>query len=195
MIELQDRTRGARRLSFNSIAGGGVNSTVLHYRANDQPIADGDLMCVDSGCKWAGYSADITRTVPVNGRFTKRQREVYDVVLAAQLAAIKAVKPGARISQIDSAARSVITKAGFGDYFIHGIGHHLGLDTHDSAPAGDQPLKAGAVVTIEPGVYIPSEKIGIRIEDDVLVTASGLKVLSEQIPKSAEQIEKIMRPK
>ena len=123
------------------------------------------------------------------------KREVYDVVLAAQLAAIKAVKPGARISQIDSAARSVITKAGFGDYFIHGIGHHLGLDTHDSAPAGDQPLKAGAVVTIEPGVYIPSEKIGIRIEDDVLVTASGLKVLSEQIPKSAEQIEKIMRPK
>ena len=195
IIEHEYRTRGARRLSFNTIAGGGVNSTVLHYRANDQPIADGDLMCVDSGCKWAGYSADITRTVPVNGRFTKRQREVYDVVLAAQLAAIKAVKPGARISQIDSAARSVITKAGFGDYFIHGIGHHLGLDTHDSAPAGDQPLKAGAVVTIEPGVYIPSEKIGIRIEDDVLVTASGLKVLSEQIPKSAEQIEKIMRPK
>lgn len=183
----------ARELSFGTIAGSGINSTVLHYRANDQTLHDGDLMVVDSGCKWCGYSADITRTVPVSGRFTKRQREVYDVVLAAQAAAIKTIKQGVRISQIDTAARNVINKAGFGDYFIHGIGHHLGLDTHDIAPAGDQPLRTGAVITIEPGIYIPEEKIGIRIEDDVLVTAAGAKVLSAAIPKTVAQIEKLMR--
>src|SRR5207249_2792943 len=113
-----------------------------------------DLICIDSGAKWQGYSADITRTLPINGKFTKRQREVYDVVLRAEVAAIKAVKPGARMSQVDAVARTVIEKAGFGDFFIHGIGHHLGLDTHDITPLGDQPLRQGAVVTIEPGIYI-----------------------------------------
>ena len=171
---------------------------MLHYRANDQPLAAGDVICIDSGAKWQGYSADITRTFPVGGKFSKRQREVYDIVLKAQLAAIKAVKPGARISQIDAAARKIINDApggGLGDYFIHGIGHHLGLDTHDSAPggaAGDLPLREGAVITIEPGVYIPSEKLGIRIEDDVVVTRGGAKVLSAAIPKKADEIERIM---
>jgi len=186
------RTNGARELSFGTIAGAGVNSTVLHYRANDQKIADGDLVCIDSGAKWNGYSADITRTVPANGTFTRRQREVYEVVLASQLAAIKAVRPGARIADVDAAARKVIDKAGFGDAFIHGIGHHLGLETHDINP--DVPLKPGAVITIEPGVYLPGEKIGIRIEDDVLVRPGRARceVLSAMIPKTVRGIEGIL---
>lgn len=191
-IEHEYRKQGAQRTSFPTIAGGGINSTVLHYRANDQPLNDGDLICIDSGAKWAGYSADITRTIPVNGRFTKRQREVYEIVLNAETAAIKAVRPGARISQIDAAARKVISDAGLGDYFIHGIGHHLGLDTHDITPAGDLALREGAVITIEPGVYLPAEKIGIRIEDDVVVTKSLNRVLSEAIPKSVRDIERLM---
>ncbi len=192
-IEHAYRSAGARAIAFPSIAGSGVNSTVLHYRANEKVIDDGDLICIDSGAKWAGYSADVTRTFPANGRFTRRQREVYDIVLKAQLAAIRAVKPGARNSQIDAAARKVITDAGFGDYFIHGIGHHLGLDTHDATPLGDQPLKIGAVMTIEPGIYIPHEKIGVRIEDDVLVTRSGCEVLTRAIPKAVADIEQTMK--
>jgi len=192
-LEHTYRTNGSRSVSYPPIAGGGINSTVLHYRANDQPLADGDLICIDSGTKWAGYSADITRTFPVNGSFTKRQREVYTVVLKAQLAAIKAVKPGARMSQVDAAARKVINDAGFGDYFIHGIGHHLGLDTHDSTPLGDLPLREGNVVTIEPGVYIPAEQMGIRIEDDVVATKAGCKILGPPIPKTIEQIERAMK--
>jgi Xaa-Pro aminopeptidase len=192
VVEHAYRTAGARSLAFPSIAGSGVNSTVLHYRANAKPIEDGDMVCLDSGAKWAGYSADVTRTLPANGRFTPRQREVYEVVLKAQLAAIKAVKPGARNSQVDAAARKVITDAGFGDYFIHGIGHHLGLDTHDATPLGDQPLKVGAIMTIEPGIYIPHEKLGVRIEDDVLVTARGNDVLTRAIPKSIADIERAM---
>lgn len=191
-IEHSYRTSGARQLSFGTIAGGGINSTVLHYRANTEALADGDLVCIDSGAKWAGYSADVTRTLPINGKFSKRQREVYEVVLKAQAAAIKAVKPGARISEIDAAARAVIDKAELGDYFIHGIGHHLGLDTHDAAPAGDQPLQEGAVITIEPGVYIPQEKIGIRIEDDVVAMKAGARVLSEAIPKTVAEVERAM---
>lgn len=191
-IEHTYRTNGATNLSFGTIAGGGFNSTVLHYRTNDQPLNDGDLIVIDSGCKWAGYSADITRTFPINGNFTKRQREVYEVVLAAQMAAIKAIRPGVRIAQIDAAARNIITKAGFGDYFIHGIGHHLGLETHDITPLGSPPLREGCVITIEPGIYIPQERLGVRIEDDVVVTKTGAKVLGAKIPKTVREIEKLL---
>ncbi|MHC4416779.1 MAG: aminopeptidase P N-terminal domain-containing protein [Planctomycetota bacterium] len=189
-IEHAYRTGGARGTAFPTIAGSGVNSTVLHYRANDRELADGDLMCVDSGATFAGYAADITRTVPVTGRFTGRQREVYEVVLKAEVAAIKATKPGATFAQIDAVARKIITQAGFGDYFIHSIGHHLGLETHDASP--EAPLKAGAVVTIEPGIYIADESIGIRIEDDVLVTRDGARNLSTKIPRTVAAIEKLM---
>jgi len=192
-IEHAYRVNGARDLSFGTIAGGGINSTVLHYRADDQPLNDGDLIVIDSGCKWNGYSADITRTYPINGKFTRRQREVYEVTLQAQLAAIKAVKPGARIAHIDEAARKIINKAGFGDHFIHGIGHHLGLETHDITPLGAPPLREGNVITIEPGIYIPQEKLGVRIEDDVVVTRTGAKVLSAQIPKSINDVERLMK--
>lgn len=189
-LEHAYRSNGSRGPAFGTIAGSGLNSTVLHYHDNDQPIEEGDLICVDSGASCGGYGADITRTIPASGKFTKRQSEVYSVVLKAMNAAINAVKPGATLAQIDAAARSIIIKAGYGDYFIHGIGHHLGLETHDITPAG--PLRAGAVITIEPGIYIPDEKIGIRIEDDVLVTKTGVRNLSTKIPKTIAAIEKLM---
>lgn len=168
-----------------------MNGTVLHYRANNAPLVAGDLVVLDSGAQYAGYAADITRTYPVNGRFTKRQRAVYDIVLKSQLAAIAAVRPGATFGQIDKAARDVITKAGFGDFFIHGIGHHLGLEVHDITP--NEPLKAGAVITIEPGIYLPAERFGVRIEDDILVTPSGRANLSAHIERDADAIEREIR--
>jgi len=190
-IEHAYRTNGARKTSFNTIAGSGVNSTVLHYHANDQILEDGDLILIDSGAAYGGYRGDITRTYPVNGTFTDRQREIYELVLRAEEAAIKAAKPGMRFAELDKVARDIINRAGYGDSFIHGLGHHLGLETHDVTP--DEPLKAGAVITIEPGIYLPDEKIGVRIEDDILITPSGAKNLSKAIPKKVADIEKIMQ--
>ncbi|MCE9619846.1 MAG: Xaa-Pro peptidase family protein [Planctomycetes bacterium] len=181
---------GSRELAFRTIAGGGFNSTVLHYHDNDQMLRDGELVCLDSGAKWCGYSADVTRTLPVSGTFSPRQRKIHDLVLESQAAAIRACKPGARFHQIDEAARSVLRRAGLADAFIHGIGHHLGLETHDANP--DAPLQAGAVVTIEPGVYLPDEHIGVRIEDDVLITARGAVTLTRGIPRSSREIEAAM---
>jgi Xaa-Pro aminopeptidase len=190
-LESAYRARGARGPAFPSIVGAGRNSTVLHYRANDRRLAEGDLVCVDSGARFGGYGADVTRTVPASGSFSARQREVYDVVLEAHGAAIAALRPGATFGDVDAAARDVIAKAGFGDFFIHGIGHHLGLRTHDASP--DEPLKAGAVFTIEPGIYIPEESLGVRIEDDVLVTARGARILTGAIPRAAEDVERAMQ--
>jgi Xaa-Pro aminopeptidase len=184
------RTNGSRGVSFPSIVGSGLNSTVLHYKTNDGMIEDGDLVLVDSGCRYGSYGSDITRTYPANGTFTARQKEIYNIVLRAEEAAIKATRPGVRLAEIDKVARTVITKAGYGDFFIHSIGHHLGIETHDVTP--DAPLKAGAVVTIEPGIYLPDEKIGVRIEDDVVVTKDGCRNLSSRIPKTIAEIEKAM---
>ncbi len=189
-IEHAYRTGGARELAFRTIAGGGLNATVLHYHANDQALVDGELVVIDSGAKFGGYSADVTRTLPVSGRFSARQRELYDLVLAAHGAAIAALRPGATLADFDAAGRKVINDAGYGDYFIHGMGHHLGLETHDASP--DAPLEAGAVVTVEPGIYIHAERLGIRIEDDVEVTASGARVLTAGIPRTADEIERVM---
>ncbi|HMN97498.1 MAG TPA: Xaa-Pro peptidase family protein [Phycisphaerales bacterium] len=181
---------GARRTAYRTIAGAGINSTVLHYHANDREIRSGDLLCLDSGASVDGYCADITRTLPADGRFTPRQREVYGVVLAAQKAAIAAARAGRTLMELDAIARRVIDAAGFGDAFIHGIGHHLGIETHDPAP--DLPLPVGAVITIEPGVYLPEEAIGIRIEDDVLIGRASATVLSSLIPKEIDEIESVM---
>ena len=125
-----------------------------------------------------------------NGKFTDRQREIYEIVLEAELAAIAIARAGVTFTELNQAARGVIEKAGYGDYLVHGIGHHLGLEVHDITPEG--PLKAGAIITIEPGIYLPDEKIGIRIEDDILITDSGSKNLSEAIPKSIDDIERLM---
>ncbi len=189
-IEHAYRTNGARSAAYSTIVGAGINSTVLHYRANKEVIEDGDLICIDSGALYRGYAADVTRTIPANGVFTDRQREIYSLVLKAQAASIRACKPGAKMSSVDKAARDIINKAGYGDYFIHGIGHHLGLEVHDITP--NAPLTIGAIVTIEPGVYIPDEEIGVRIEDDIVVTSKGPKNLTSMIPKSIAAIEKAM---
>lgn len=186
-LELAWNAHGASGPAYNPIVGGGLNSTVLHYHANDRDLKDGDILNVDAGASVGGYAADITRSYPVSGKFTKEQRKIYDIVLEAELAAIKAVKPGVYMHEVDRAARDVIEKAGYGDHFIHGIGHQLGLEVHDATPDG--PLQAGHVVTIEPGIYLQDQKIGIRIEDDILVTPSGHKNLSADIPKTADEIE------
>ncbi len=182
---------GGRGSAFPPIIGGGINSTVLHYKENNQDLVDGDLVCIDSGAFYSGYGADISRTVPVSGKFTKRQREIYEIVLKAEEAAIKAVKPGVTLGELDTIARAIIVKAGYGDFFIHGIGHHLGLETHDTC-GPMKPLKQGAVITIEPGIYLPDEAIGVRIEDDIVVTQKGHKNLSKIIPKTVSGIEKAM---
>ncbi len=182
---------GAEGPAYNTIVGAGVNSTVLHYNANDRTIEDGDLVCIDAGAQVGGYCADVTRTYPASGRFTKRQREVYKVVLHALKAAIRAARPGVRFHELDEAARGVIEKAGLGDFFLHGIGHHLGIEVHDASP--DAPLKPGAVITIEPGVYLRDEKIGVRIEDDILITPKGHSVLTRDIAREPDEIEAQMR--
>jgi Xaa-Pro aminopeptidase len=189
-LEFEYRKNGAETLAYNSIVGSGFNGTVLHYMDNNQPIGTDDLIVIDSGAAYKGYAADITRTFPASGKFTAEQREIYEVVLAAQLAGIKAVKTGTKMSDVDAAARNVIDKAGLGHAFIHNIGHQLGLEVHDVTPTG--ALKPGMVVTIEPGVYLPERKLGVRIEDDILVTSKGNQNLTIAVPKTVTQIEKAM---
>ena len=190
-VEHAYKSNGSRGASFNTIAGGGFNATVLHYESNNCTLNDGELLLLDSGADFGGYAADVTRTIPINGRFSKRQKEIYGIVLESQEAAIKRCRPGATFEQIDQAARKVIEKAGYGDCFFHGTGHHLGLEVHDITP--DMSMKPGCVITIEPGIYIQSENIGIRIEDDILITREGHSVLTSGIPKSIQAIEKAMR--
>jgi Xaa-Pro aminopeptidase len=190
-MEFEYRRSGADSLAYNSIVGSGLNGTVLHYMENSQPVNKGDMIVIDSGAAYRGYAADITRTFPATGKFTADQRDVYEVVLRAQLAGIKAVRPGVKMSDVDMAARDVIERAGYGAAFIHNIGHQLGLQVHDVTPDG--ALKPGMVVTIEPGVYLPERKIGVRIEDDILVTAKGNRNLTAGVPKTVAEIEAAMR--
>ena len=180
-VEHAYKSAGARSTAYNTISGTGFNATVLHYHANSKPIQAGELLVLDSGASFGGYAADVTRTFAVSGKFTPRQKLVYDTVLKSQLASIRACRPGAKMSDVDAAARKVIAQAGFGDNFIHGIGHHLGLEVHDADPA--TALEPGMIVTIEPGIYIPEESLGVRIEDDILITSGAPKVLTAAIPK------------
>ena len=185
------RSNGARKPAYHTIAGGAFNATVLHYHGNREPLKAGDVVLLDSGAEYMGYACDVTRTFPVSGAFTKRQREIYEIVLEAQLAAIAATKAGTTFAAIDKAARDVIAKAGYADAFFHGCGHHLGLEVHDVTPEG--PIPENAVITIEPGIYLPDEKFGVRIEDDVVVTrrAGGVN-LTAAIPKTVAEIERAM---
>ncbi len=187
-LEESFRSQGAQYLSFPSIVGSGRHSTVLHYEKLDKAIEPGELLLIDCGAEWNHYAADITRTFPVDGRFSEAQARIYDIVLAAEKAAIAAIKPGVSMDSIDNVARAVIRQAGYADEFIHGTSHFLGLGVHD---VGDswQPLTPGMVITVEPGIYLPDEEIGIRIEDDVLVTQNGYRVLSAGIPKERKDIE------
>ena len=200
---------GCERPSYAPIVGSGPNSTILHYSNNDRTMLDGDLLLVDAACEYSMYAADITRTVPVNGHFTARQREIYNVVLGAQQAAIDAFVAGKSTindrerkdpNSLDTVAYSYINTHGkdlhgqsLGKYWLHGLGHMMGIDVHDP---GNYPavLKPGMVFTIEPGVYIPEEKIGVRIECDFLVTADGKLVdLDADLPHTPEQIEAAMQ--
>jgi len=183
------RVGGSRRTAYASIVGSGANSTILHYPRSERVMKDGELLLMDMACEYAHYATDITRTVPVNGRFTPEQRKVYDVVLAAQEKALSMVKPGVYHEDLDKAARDVVAAAGYGDFFIHGLGHFVGLDVHD---VGDyqQPLQPGMVLTIEPGIYLPDRGFGVRIEDEVLVTETGAQLLTGGLPRTAEQVER-----
>ncbi|HSU54196.1 MAG TPA: Xaa-Pro peptidase family protein [Candidatus Dormibacteraeota bacterium] len=183
------KSLGARRPAYPSIVGSGPNSAILHYPRSERVMQDGELLLMDMAAEYAHYAADITRTVPVNGKFTPEQRKIYDLVLKAQKTALALVKPGAYYEDINSAARKVIEDAGYGDYFIHGLGHFVGLDVHD-AGAYQEPLAAGMVITLEPGIYIPEKKLGVRIEDDVLVTEKGAKFLTDGLPREPDEIEK-----
>jgi Xaa-Pro aminopeptidase len=176
--------------AFAPIVGSGPNSTVLHYAANDQVVEDGQLVVIDHGAAYGGYASDVTRTLPVSGAFTPEQRDVYEVVLEANLAGIEAARPGATITEVHDAARAVIARAGYEDYFIHGIGHQLGIEVHDVTPDG--PLVPGMVLTIEPGVYLPHRQLGVRIEDDILMTEDGSANLTGVIPKTVVAIEAAM---
>jgi Xaa-Pro aminopeptidase len=194
---------GCEMEAYAPIVGAGFNSTVLHYDKIGARIENGDIVVMDAGGQYSGYTADITRTIPANGKFTARQREIYDVVYGAQQAALAALKPGMRLTgggsdSLVQIARYYMNTHGKGlhgesldHYFIHGLGHHIGLDVHDAGDPG-RVLEPGMVVTIEPGIYIPEEKLGVRIEDDVLITATGYKLLTERLPRSADEIEKLM---
>ena len=193
VIEYTFRRNGAERPAFPSIVGSGPFSTILHYDRNDRQMREGDLVVVDIGAEYSAYAADVTRTYPVSGRFTPRQREIYQIVLDAQKAALDRVRPGVRIGGQDgvhAAAREYIEERGYGEYFIHGTTHHIGLYVHD---VGDmsRPLEPGMVITVEPGIYLPEEGIGVRIEDDVVVTETGYRLLSD-FPKEPGAIETLM---
>ncbi|MGQ7273720.1 Xaa-Pro aminopeptidase [Marinobacter sp. V034] len=216
-------TRGTRNTAYPSIVGGGRNGCILHYIENSAPLKDGDLVLIDAGCEVENYASDITRTFPVNGKFSEPQRALYEVVLSAQYAAIDAVRPGNHWNHSHEAALRVLTQglinlgllsgsledaleqASYKPFFMHRTGHWLGLDVHD---VGDyrvgeawRLLEPGMVLTVEPGLYIAPDNtdvdekwrgIGIRIEDDVVVTKDGCRVLSEGVPKTIDDIEALM---
>ncbi len=196
---------GCERPAYASIVASGPNAVVLHYAKNKRQMQAGDLVVIDAAAECDGYAADITRTLPVDGHFTSRQREIYEIVLGAQQAAIEEVKPGMVIGRKDTngslmkIAYDYINSHGkdqkaqpLGAYVLHGLSHHIGLDVHDP---GDimKPLQPGMVISIEPGIYIRDEQIGVRIEDMVLVTADGHKVLTEALPKTADEVEMLMK--
>lgn len=199
LIEYTFRRRGAERVGFPSIVGSGPNSTVLHYDKSRRQMEAGDLVVMDIGAEYGYYTADVTRTVPVSGKFTPRQRAIYELVLGAQEAALAATRPGVTIGELTRIAREYL-RNNSGDlcgevtcdrYFVHGLSHWLGMDVHD---VGDYntPLAPGMVFTIEPGIYLPGEGLGVRIEDDVLVTSTGAELLSGGAPRKVEEIERLM---
>ena len=199
-FEGEVRRQGADRLGYPSIVGSGPNGTTLHYDTNRRRAQDGELVVIDAAGEYGQYTADVTRTWPVNGRFTSRQKAVYDLVLATQQAAFDAVQPGVKLATLDSIARTYMrTHSGSlcGDkscdiYFVHGLGHWIGMDVHD---VGDYttPLAPGMVFTLEPGIYLPDEGLGVRIEDDVLVTPGGGEWLSAGAPRTTGDVERVMR--
>ncbi len=216
--------QGAAAPAYGTICGSGENACILHYTENQSELADGDLLLIDAGAEYQGYAADITRTFPVNGCFSEPQRQLYEVVLKAQEAALATVKPGSHLLNAHEAAAAEITKglvalgilqgdvqahidqASHRRFFIHGLGHWLGLDVHDVGDyqQGDKRtlFEPGMVITVEPGVYIPTDAtdiepkwrgLGIRIEDDVVITESGYENMTAGVPKTIAEIEAWMQ--
>ena len=216
------RSAGCERTAYDSIVGSGPNATILHYRSNRREMEEGDLLLIDAGCELDYYASDVTRTFPVSGRFTEPQKILYEICLAAQEAAIEATRPGATLDDLHEAAARVIgagllehglihgtldevlKEHRYKDFFMHKTSHWIGMDVHDVGAYFDggqpRPLEAGMVLTIEPGIYVATDAdvdgkwrgIGIRIEDDILVTGGGCENLTEAIPKTVAAIEALM---
>ncbi|HEU4770463.1 MAG TPA: Xaa-Pro aminopeptidase [Pyrinomonadaceae bacterium] len=223
LIEQVFRRHGAAGPAYTSIVGAGPNATVLHYINNDGELRDGDLLLVDAGAEYKGYASDITRTFPINGRYSEAQREIYDLVLKAQMSCVEMVRPGVTHEQLKQHSIEVLTEGmvelgllkgepaelikekKYEQFYMHGLGHMLGIDVHDVGryyfDEQSRALEPGVVMTVEPGLYIaPDTKdipekylgIGVRIEDDVLCTINGPRVLTDKVPKQAEEIEALM---
>ncbi|MEZ5429312.1 MAG: aminopeptidase P N-terminal domain-containing protein [Pyrinomonadaceae bacterium] len=226
LMEAYMRDQGASGVAYNSIIGGGDNATILHYVENNAPLKDGDLLLIDAGAEYEGYASDITRTFPINGKFTKAQREVYDVVLETQLACIEATKTGTtvkgrqdlsielltegmkKLGLLKGKTKDLIKTKKYEKYYMHGVGHYLGMDVHDAGryftdqrAKNSRPFEPGMVLTVEPGIYVPADDksapakyrgIGIRIEDDVLVTEEGNVNLTSKVTKDPDEIEQLM---
>ncbi|MEO8085193.1 MAG: aminopeptidase P N-terminal domain-containing protein [Bacteroidota bacterium] len=206
------KREGSEFVGYPSICGGGENSCILHYEANRKPLASGDIQLNDMGAEYHGYSADVTRTIPVNGKFSPEQKQIYQLVYDAQQAGFEACVTGNEFRAAHKAAVSIIgkglvdlgitkTESDYKNYFFHGTSHYLGLDVHDAGTSGK--LKPGVVLTVEPGIYIPEGSpcdpkwwnIGVRIEDDILVTENGYENLSEASPRTIEAVEALMKEK
>lgn len=214
--------QGAKHPAYGTIVGAGDNACILHYTENNQELKDGDLVLIDAGCEWQGYAADITRTFPISGQFSAPQKQLYELVLNAQLAAFEQIKPNNTIKQASDVAIAIITqglldlnilkgeladnieKQTYRDFYMHGLSHWLGMDVHDvgnyKIDERDRPLQPGMVLTVEPGIYISPDAdvenkwlgIGIRIEDNLLVTQSGHENLTLAAPKTISDIEALM---
>ena len=195
--------QGVRDHAFHIIFAGGKRATTLHYGENDQIVNDGEMVLIDLGSAYGNYSADISRTFPINGKFTDRQKELYNAVLEAQRIVIAAAKPGLTTRQLNQMVidyyESRLDDLGLRkdgktvrDYYYHGVSHQLGLDTHDICTERERTLKPGMVITVEPGLYVEDESIGIRIENDVVITEDGCEDLSAAFPRTVEEIEAIM---
>lgn len=205
-FEYMVKKQGADGMAFPTIAGSGSNGTMLHYETNQDICEDNTLILLDLGARVKGYNADITRTYPVNGTFTERQKQFYSIVLEANRAVAKMARPGVTLKELNDHCKSVLAdgliKLGLIEredevsrYYMHGVAHHLGIDVHDVTVPEKAKLEPGMIITDEPGLYIDEEAIGIRIEDDLLITEDGCVVLSEDIVRTVEDIEEKMKEK
>ena len=202
-FDFELKRNGVKDYAFKSIAASGKNGTVLHYSDNNCKTNDNDLILFDVGAQWGYYNGDITRTFPVNGKFTPRQKEIYNIVLEGQRKVIKAIKPGLEFKRLNEILKEhyalELKKIGLiscddevSKYYYHSVSHMLGLETHDVGRHNEGLLQEGMVFTVEPGLYIAEEEIGIRIEDNIVVTSDGCRILSKDIIRTVDEIESFM---